>query len=365
LEKGELYNDVFVVGGEILPDGTFKIPLSSGGPWGLHVYTEGYFYFPLQIQVDEGVDNEIPVMLPLDGEPNDDPRISDIRFAKISDQVIQITMRVDDPDGNLGPQMLAIDTKRFKSYRMLPAKGDLRDKKANFPTGNYVSAFIPVALDKEDLKDWLFVVADHRCSNGPIYNGLNQSILSPPVPHRESLRCEVPGIWKSNFQKIYQFTRQSPGIFKGEQIEGDIIIDRMIQEEEKINMVFRFKGENGEATLRLLCKDNSVILKGNFALPGRFGEWIFTKMKNEKASPGGQELFTANCFLCHLPDSTDTKLGPGLKGLFKNPRLPSTGTPTSEKIIRDRIQKGGEKMPPFKNLKEEEISAIIDYLKSL
>jgi hypothetical protein len=365
LEKGELHNNAFLVGGEILPDGTFKIPLPSGGPWGLHVYSEGYIYFPLQLQVREELDNEIPVILPLDSTPDDDPRISGIRFAKISDRVMRIAMRVDDPDGNLGPQMLAIDTKRFRAYRMLPTRGDLRDKKANFPLGDYVSPFIPLALNEEDLRDWLFAVADHQCSNGPIYNGLNQSIFRPPIPHRESLRCEVPGIWKSNFEKVYRFTLQSPGAFKGEQFEGNIIIDRMVKQGEKINIDFRFKGENGKATLRLLCEDNNVILKGTFTLPGRSGEWIFTKLKNEKAAPRGRDLFKANCALCHFHDRTDTKVGPGLKGVFQNPRLPGTDRPTSEKTVRDQIQKGGIEMPPFTKLKEEEVSAIIDYLKSL
>ncbi|MCK4985390.1 MAG: hypothetical protein KAS40_07725, partial [Desulfobacterales bacterium] len=110
LEKGELHNNAFLTGGAIGSDGTFKIPLPSGGPWGLHVYSEGYIYFPLQVQIKAGADNEIPVILPVDGKKGDDPRISDIRFNKISDQVFQIKMRVDDPNNNLGPQMLAVDT---------------------------------------------------------------------------------------------------------------------------------------------------------------------------------------------------------------------------------------------------------------
>ena len=76
LEKGELHNNAFRAGGKINPDGTFKIPLPSGGPWGLHVYSEKYLYFPLQIQIIEASDNEIPVILPVDGNTDDDPRIS-------------------------------------------------------------------------------------------------------------------------------------------------------------------------------------------------------------------------------------------------------------------------------------------------
>jgi mono/diheme cytochrome c family protein len=365
LEKGELHNNAFLSGGAIGSDGTFKIPLPSGGPWGLHVYSEGYIYFPLQVQIKAGTDNEIPVILPVDGKKSDDPHISNIRFNKISDQVFQIKMKVDDPNNNLGPQMLAVDTKRFRSYRLVPDSGDLKDKKADFPSGEYGSPFIPLSLDGEDLKNWLFAVADHQCSNGPIYNGLNQSVHKPAVAHAEKLKCEVAGIWKSNFDKVYQITRAGPGMFAGKQFEGDIIIDKMDQKDDKVLMEFRFKGETGRSELQLICKENQISMQGSFRLPNRSGDWVFAKLQNAKAAVTGDDLFAANCSICHYHDRKDTKKGPGLQGLFKNPKLPKTGRPTSEKNIRETLINGGEKMPPFKHLKDQEIKAIIDYLKSL
>jgi cytochrome c5 len=365
LEKGELHNDAFLTGGAIGSDGTFKIPLPSGGPWGLHVYSEGYIYFPLQVQIKADSDNEIPVILPLDGKKADDPRISDIRFHKISDQVFQIKMRVDDSDNNLGPQMLAVDTRRFRSYRLVPESGDLKDKKADFPSGEYVSPFIPLALDGEDLSDWFFVVADHQCSNGPIYNGMNQSVYKQPVAHADKLKCEIAGIWKSNFEKIYQFAQSAPGMFGGKQFEGDILIDKMNQKDDKVVMEFRFKGEKGKAELQLICKENLINMQGRFHLPNRSGDWIFTKLQNAKAASSGQKLFAANCTICHFPDRKDTKVGPGLMGLFKNAKLPKSGRVTNEENVRETIVDGREKMPPFKHLKDQEIKALIDYLRSL
>jgi hypothetical protein len=365
LEKGELHNNAFLTGGAIGSDGTFKIPLPSGGAWGLHVYSEKYIYFPLQVQIKEGLDNEVPVILPVDGNPKDDPRISSIRFNKITDQVFQMTMQVDDPNNNLGPQMVAIDTKRFKSYRLLPDKGDLKDWKGNFPNGKYVSPYIPVGLDGENLKDWLFVVADHQCSNGPIYNGLGQSVFKPPVSHSESLLCEVPGIWKSNFEKVYQFSRTSPSTFAGEQLQGDMLIDKIEQKDDKLFVYFQFKGKKGNGELRLLCQDKKVMLKGNFKLPARSGDWIFNKLKNAKVTRTGKKNFMANCAICHFHNTKDIKVGPGLLGLFKNPKLPDSGETTNEETVRERIINGGKKMPPFRHLKKEKITAIIEYLKSL
>ena len=365
LEKGELHNDAFLTGGAIGADGAFKIPLPSGGPWGLHVYSEGYIYFPLQVQIKAGSDNEIPVILPVDGKKEDDPRISDIRFNKISDQVFQIKMKVDDPNHNLGPQMLAIDTKRFRSYRMMPDSGDLKDKKADFPAGEYGSPFIPLPLEGEDLKNWLFVVADHQCSNGTVYNGLNQSVYQPPVAHAEKLKCDVAGIWKSNFDKVYQFSREAAGSFGGKQFEGDILIDKMIQKDNKVFLDFRFKGDRGQAELELECRENQIRLQGSFRLPDRSGDWVFAKLQNAKATGSGKDVFTANCSGCHFPDRKDTKVGPGLLGLFKNPKLPKSGRTASEKTVRETIVNGREKMPPFKHLKENELDALVDYLKSL
>jgi hypothetical protein len=365
LEKGELHNNAFLAGGAIGSNGTFKIPLPSGGPWGLHVYSEKYIYFPLQIQIAEGADNDIPVILPVDGTSADDPKISNIQFKKLSEQVFQIAMQVDDPNHNLGPQMLAIDTKRFKSYRLVPKKGDLKDMKADFPNGEYLSPFIPVALDGEDLKDWFLVVADHQCSNGAVLNGLGQSVFKPTVAHSETVSCEVPGVWKSNFDKVYQFSQTAPGVFAGEQFEGNLLIDKMERKDDKLSIAFRFEGQKGNAELKLHCQENEVLLKGTFQYPDRSGDWVFAKLKNVKAALSGKKLFAANCSVCHFPDRKDKKIGPGLLGLFTSPKLPDSGLPVTAENVRERIVNGGDKMPPFKHLKEEELKAIVDYLKTL
>jgi mono/diheme cytochrome c family protein len=279
--------------------------------------------------------------------------------------VFGITMQVEDPNHNLGPQMVAIDTRRFKSYRLLPAQGDLKDWKADFPEGKYESPFIAVALDGEDLSDWLFVVADHQCSNSPIYNGLGKSVFKPPTVSAEKLACDVPGIWKSNFDKVYQFSVAAPGMFTGVQFEGKLSIEEMTLKGDKIFIDYRFEGKKGRGELRLICQENKVTLKGTFEMGGKSGEWTFAKLKNAKTPQTGEELFRANCTLCHHTDSKNKKVGPGLLGLFKGARLPDSGKPVTDENVRRRIVKGGKEMPSFKHLKDAELSAIVDYLKSL
>lgn len=366
LERGELHNSEFETGGVIGSDGGFKIPLPSGGPWGLHVYSEGYLYFPLQITIAENQDNEVPVVLPLDSITKDDPQLSDIRFEGRGSGRFRIRMSVRDGNDNLGPQMLAIDRVNYKSYRLLPIKGDLSDKKADFPQGEYVSSEIRGNLDTLDKTQWFFTAADHQCSNGVIYNGLNRSIYSPPRPNPEPLRCEIPGIWKSNFDKTYRFSTAGPDRFSGEQFEGTLTIKEMTKRGPLVHLSIAFENEAGQADLALLCMDQGIELRGPFLFPasGQKGVWIFTKLKNQKTVPSGETLFKNNCAVCHFTDSKAKKVGPGFLGLFKGEQLPS-GKPLSEAAVINQIRKGGGKMPPFSHLKEDELQTLVEYLKSL
>ena len=366
LERGELHNNEFETGGVIGPDGTFKIPLPAGGPWGLHVYSEGYLYFPMQVRIKENGDNEIPVVLPVDGTTKDDPQLSDIRFEKRGPGLFRVRMTIRDGNHNLGPQMLAIDGANFKSYRLVPVQGDVANKKASFPEGKYLSADIKGDLDELDKSKWFFVAADHQCSNGVIYNGLNQSIFVQPKPNLEPLRCEIPGIWKSNFDKTYRFTASAPDQFTGEQFEGGLILKKIIKKGDLFHFSFVFANEEGQADLALNCSKLGVELKGSFWFPksGRKDTWIFTKLKNDKKTISGEALFKNNCTVCHFTDSKDRKVGPGLLGLFKSERLPS-GRTASEDNIMKQIRQGGGGMPPFSHLKDEEVQALVEYLKSL
>jgi hypothetical protein len=98
------------------------------------------------------------------------------------------------------------------------------------------------------------------------------------------IQCEVPGIWESNFE-VYRFAIESLGRFKVEQFEGNLLIDRMVEEGGGLKIDFRFKGRRGETSLHLHCEGNLVTLKGRSSLPGRSGELVFTKLSNLKAAP--------------------------------------------------------------------------------
>lgn len=78
----------------------------------------------------------------------------------------------------------------------------------------------------------------------------------------------------------------------------------------------------------------------------------------------GKEVFD-QCSVCHNADSTDKKIGPGLKGLFKKDKLVDGKKPT-EANVRAKVDEGGNGMPPYKDiLSDQEKNDLIAYLKTL
>ena len=78
----------------------------------------------------------------------------------------------------------------------------------------------------------------------------------------------------------------------------------------------------------------------------------------------GKEVFD-QCSVCHNADSTEKKIGPGLKGLFKKDKLANGKAPT-EANIRTQVDEGGNGMPAYKEiLSDEDKDNVIAYLKTL
>lgn len=79
----------------------------------------------------------------------------------------------------------------------------------------------------------------------------------------------------------------------------------------------------------------------------------------------GADLFMQKCAVCHFADKRETKIGPGLKGLFQQDRLAVSQKPVSEDAIINQLISPGGSMPPFPDLNQEQIRALIAYLKTL
>ena len=64
----------------------------------------------------------------------------------------------------------------------------------------------------------------------------------------------------------------------------------------------------------------------------------------------GKEYFDGKCGICHDALTTDKKMGPGLKGLYKRPKVTTTGKPTNDANVFEKIAAGGNGMPPMADL---------------
>ncbi len=78
----------------------------------------------------------------------------------------------------------------------------------------------------------------------------------------------------------------------------------------------------------------------------------------------GMKLFAAKCAVCHDPDSTEKRVGPGFKGA-KEGTLPS-GRKANHDTVLKQLNSGGGGMPVFKELlTDDEKEKLIAYVLSL
>jgi cytochrome c len=106
----------------------------------------------------------------------------------------------------------------------------------------------------------------------------------------------------------------------------------------------------------------TMIAVGCFALLAG-GPTLFGQKKGDAAK--GKEVFDSNCSVCHNADSTEKKMGPGLKGLFKRAKL-ANGKAVNEANVRAMINEGGGGMPAFADtLQADEKDNVIAYVKTL
>jgi len=99
--------------------------------------------------------------------------------------------------------------------------------------------------------------------------------------------------------------------------------------------------------------------------------WAKGKTALSPAAKAGKKIFDQNCTMCHFADQTTKKIGPGLKGVFKNKELPYSHRPVTEANVREQIEKGNPQgkpmpMPPFASkISGKDMSNLIAYLKTL
>jgi mono/diheme cytochrome c family protein len=79
----------------------------------------------------------------------------------------------------------------------------------------------------------------------------------------------------------------------------------------------------------------------------------------------GNKLFQANCTGCHRLDSTETLVGPGLKGILKRRTLPASGREAIPANIYRQLRLPYAEMPTFaKSLTDDQVFDLIAFLNT-
>ena len=114
--------------------------------------------------------------------------------------------------------------------------------------------------------------------------------------------------------------------------------------------------------------DKSVFyeLKGPFLRVVGTGTPSFAAIRTDHLSiERGRTLFRSRCASCHDPLTTNTIVGPGLKGLLRSPTLPVSKHPATAESLRFQLRQPLGRMPSFAYLSEDEMNDLIAYLNTL
>ena len=86
---------------------------------------------------------------------------------------------------------------------------------------------------------------------------------------------------------------------------------------------------------------------------------------DQKSIQEGKILFGQKCAHCHDPESKNKIVGPGLKGILKEPLLPVSKKPATPENVASQMRHPLSNMPSFIYLSEDEVLNIVGYLNTL
>jgi cytochrome c2 len=101
-----------------------------------------------------------------------------------------------------------------------------------------------------------------------------------------------------------------------------------------------------------------------FTMHGTPATLLTVSLEEERAQEGAI-IFNSKCSGCHFVDKTDTKIGPGLKELFKGETFAVSGWPATDESFRKQLETPYQAMPPFAGLPEEDVEALLAFLHGL
>ena len=95
-------------------------------------------------------------------------------------------------------------------------------------------------------------------------------------------------------------------------------------------------------------------------------ETVKIALKTDPESIGkGKELYESKCYFCHDAYSNKREVGPGHKGILKNPLLPVSKKPATPENAANQIRNPYKDMPSFSYLLDEDVENIVAFLNTL
>jgi mono/diheme cytochrome c family protein len=79
----------------------------------------------------------------------------------------------------------------------------------------------------------------------------------------------------------------------------------------------------------------------------------------------GKELYESKCTFCHDAYSDKATVGPGHKGLLKNPTLPASQKPATPENVVEQLRNPYKNMPSFAYLSDEDIAKLLAFMNTL
>ncbi len=134
-----------------------------------------------------------------------------------------------------------------------------------------------------------------------------------------------------------------------------------------VAIVLGFRTENWSRNVVIIYAVCLVVVIGIGFFGGElvYGKRAPTAAADKDLVSEGALVFNQSCSACHHSDKTDYKIGPGMQGLFQLEKLPVSGRPVTEANIRVQLKTPFKNMPPFPELPEKKVDALIAFLKTL
>ncbi len=217
VERGPVHAGAYRQCTTIDESGRWTVDLWDGpGTYGLHIFTEwnGYQYLPVEIEVEEdqqiiltnvmiawGVwmdlsgENSWPTqpddaqltLMPPDDDQTDNPIMHSVGFEYLEADLVEISMDVSDPDGDLSRMQLACNPATGQGMALNePAPPD---NEGNYPDGTYASSsYLDLDCEPEGDEEsgrcdvpgesvWYFIVSDNMCNDTDV-----RSMVLPAAP---------------------------------------------------------------------------------------------------------------------------------------------------------------------------------------